>query len=345
MTEAKPSDARGSLFLQPAYLNALSQSGCVDASCGWQALASAGPALYLKAHSWGEFVFDFEIAQAYQRVGLNYYPKLVCAVPFTPVPGPRLCGRSAAHLQTLAVEQGASSAHVLFTLEQERDQLLADGWLRRQDLRYVWHNQAYADFEDFLAALQSKKRKKLRAERRAVNQLGLQIEWCDAAQLSSEDWAKVYALYARTYAVRGQSPYLNQACLQAWGQAMPQAMKFCLARDQQQIVAMAFYFQGVDTLYGRHWGCAFEADKLHFELCYYQAIEHCIREGLQLFDAGVQGGHRLLRGFEPILTDSVHWYAENRFHQALDAAFAHEREQMQRHFIDARRHTSYRRSE
>lgn len=341
MTDTPRQDDFGALFTQPDYLQALQDSGSASAENGWHAVAEAGPALYLKDHSWGEFVFDFEIAQAYQQAGLNYYPKLLCAVPFTPVSGPRLLGRSGQDLQDRAQQYGASSAHVLFVSDAERQALQQQGWLLRSDLRYQWHNLGYVDFEQFLEALQSKKRKKLRAERRQVANLGLDIDWCCAGDLPASEWTRIYALYASTYTVRGQQPYLNQDCLQAWGQSMPSSMLFCLARQAGEIVAMAFFFRDKQALYGRHWGSAVPADKLHFELCYYQGMEYCIAQGLSIFDAGVQGGHRILRGFDARLTHSAHWFADARFQAALAPALAREREHVQQHLQQAQQHSAY----
>lgn len=344
MTQTSHKDAFGALFTQPAYLQPLHDSACASPPQGWQALPQAGPALYLKQHSWGEFVFDFEIANAYQQSGLNYYPKLLCAVPFTPVTGPRLLGRSAQDLQAQAQRQQASSAHVLFANTADRTKLQDAGWLLRSDLRYQWHNPGYTDFDQFLAALQSKKRKNLRADRRSVAKLDLEISWLAASEVPAHEWPRIYALYARTYAVRGQTPYLNQACLQAWGQSLPQAMQFCLARQHGEIMAMAFFFRDGHSLYGRHWGSALEADKLHFELCYYQGIEYCIAHGLTTFDAGVQGGHRLLRGFEPCLSYSAHWFADARFQAAIKAAFSREQSHLQQYLEQARKHSAYKKA-
>ncbi|MGJ8668229.1 MAG: GNAT family N-acetyltransferase [Oceanococcus sp.] len=342
MTESVNKPSFGDLFVQPAYLQALQQSGCAASACGWQSIPSGGDALYLKQHSWGEFVFDFEIAQAYEQSGLNYYPKLVCAVPFTPVVGPRLLGRSPQQLVALAQEHATSSVHVLFVNEQDRQSLSEQGWAQRQDIRYQWHNRDYASFDDFLAALQSKKRKNLRTERRAVAALNLDISWRAAADIRDEEWSQIFRLYARTYAVRGQEPYLNEACLRAWGAALPRAMQFCLARERDQIKAIAFYFCDGQALYGRHWGSAIDGEKLHFELCYYQGIEYCIKHGLQIFDAGVQGSHRVLRGFEPSLSHSMHMFLDPRFHTILDKAFARERAVLQQHFLQAQSHSAYR---
>ncbi len=322
----------GSLFVSEAYLQALLDSACVTPAQGWLPLGVQPAPLYLKQHSYGEFVFDFAFANAYAEHGLNYYPKLIAAVPFTPVTGPRLGGLSGPALQELMREQGASSTHLLFLPPAEARELVAQGWLLRQDVRFVWKHRGYAGFDDFLAALASKKRKNLRAERRKVEALGLDVRWQAAAEFSATEWSELYALYAATYLERGQTPYLNLECLRAWGRRLPAQFLFCVARRNTHIEAMAFFFRDEEVLYGRHWGSRIAADCLHFELCYYRGIEYCIEQGLRTFDAGVQGGHRLLRGFEPEWSQSVHWFDDERFHRAIASYLARERSQCAEQF-------------
>lgn len=326
-----------SLFTSPDYLAPLEQHGCATPATGWtpaHAAWSDGSRLiaYEKAHSWGEFVFDQAIARAYQVQGWSYYPRLVCAVPFTPVPGPRLLAaddagrlRLAAHLQAQAIEQGASGAHVLFLPPAEAQLLAAQGWLHREQPRFVWHRDDHADFEGFLGSLAHKARKNIRRERRRIAEQGLEIRWQAAGDLAEGDWPEVHALYARTYAVRGQAPYLNLECLRAWGRNFPERMQFCLASRGGHLVAMAFFFQDGDTLYGRHWGAAADWNSLHFELCYYQGIERCLDHGLAHFDAGVQGEHKLQRGFVAERSHSVHWFAHPALRPAIADFFARER--------------------
>lgn len=342
------------LFTSPAYLEPLEQHGCVRPQSGWTPLPltlsdNAYAPCYLKTHSWGEFVFDFQIARAYAQRGLDYYPKLVCCVPFTPVPGPRLlaaddAGRFALAdaLREQARAHGASSAHVLYPSEAEAALLTTRGWLLREQPRYLWLNRGYADFDAFLAALSAKRRKNVRRERRHVASLGLQIEWRAAPALSAAEWKTVYALYASTYEIRGQAPYLNRACLQAWGERCGAAMQFCLARRDGRIEAMAFFFRDGDALYGRHWGARVDEPLLHFELCYYQGIDHAIRHHLRLFDAGVQGEHKLLRGFDPVTAHSLHWYAHEDFHAALAAHYAAERRAVAEQLRALAAHSAYR---
>lgn len=324
---------RPSLFTEPAFLDALEASGCVRAENGWTPAHLLTPQgrvpCYEKAHSWGEFVFDFELARAYQMRGLAYYPKLVACVPFTPVPGPRLLADSDAGRVMLAdalrehAAEGFSGAHLLFIDPHERDQLAARGWLLRDQLRYVWQRTVGNSFDDYLATLSSKRRKNIRAERR--KRLDFDITWQAGDSLDAAEWRRVFRLYAGTYAVRGQQPYLNLDCLRRWAAHYGARMQFCLARRATEIVAMAFFFEDGGTLYGRHWGADDHYDALHFELCYYQGIERCYARDLQHFDAGVQGEHKLARGFRATLAHSAHWFANQPLHAAIGTAFAEER--------------------
>lgn len=323
---------RPTLFTDPAYIDALERSGCVSAANGWtprHLLAPEGRVVcYEKAHSWGEFVFDFELARAYQQNGLAYYPKLVACVPFTPVPGARLLAADDAGRLALArrlrerAAEACSGAHVLFADPVEIRLLESDGWIARAQLRYLWHAYGAADFDAFLARLPGKKRKNIRAERRKLS--GFAIEWRAGATLDAGQWQRVFLLYTSTYAMRGQQPYLNLQCLQAWARQFGERMQFCLAYRDGEIVAMAFFFEDGDTLYGRHWGADATYDGLHFELCYYQGIERCLARGLPHFDAGVQGEHKLARGFEIELAQSAHWWVHRGLHAAIARAFADE---------------------
>ena len=325
-----------SLFTTAAYLEPLEQPGCADAAAGWLpqhlVLPQGRAPVYLKTHSWGEFVFDFAIARAYEQHGLPYYPKLVSCVPFTPVPGPRLLAADDAGRRVLAqalMEQAraqhCSSAHVLYLPEDEAALLVPLGWLRRVQPRYLWRNAGYAEFEDFLGALNAKQRKNLRRERRLVQDSGLAIEWRTAAEVTEKEWPLLHALYASTYHARGQPPYLTPACLRQWGRNFGSRMLFCMAREQGELSAMAFFFRDGDALYGRHWGARAHYDSLHFELCYYRGIEYCIEHRLALFDAGVQGEHKLTRGFVTEAAHSAHWFAHSAFRAPVARWFEEER--------------------
>ncbi len=322
-------------FLRHAFLSALEDSGSVGGRSGWRpehallrdeqgALVAALP-LYRKSHSYGEYVFDWAWADACQRAGIRYYPKLLCAVPFTPVSGARLLGdvQAAGRLLDLLVEvleaQGVSGVHVNFT-EPQADAVLAgrDGWLERLGCQFHWHNRGYRDFQDFLDGLTSRKRKQLRKEREQVAGQGIAFDWREGHQLSEVEWDFVHACYANTYRVRGQEPYLTRQFFSLLAERMPQAIRVVLARQGARPVAMAFSLRNGSGLYGRYWGCLAEFDRLHFETCFYQGIDQAIADGLQWFDAGAQGEHKLIRGFEPVITRSWHYLA----HPGLRAAVA-----------------------
>lgn len=343
----------GQLFTQAGYLEPLERSGCVSPETGWTPahLTSGEHSLpsYLKTDSWGEFVFDHSLARAYAQHGLHYYPKRVACVPFTPVPGPRLLAadaagkRQLAHaLQAQTAAEGSSSAHLLFMLPEEAALLAPDIWLWREQLRYVWHDRSYGDFDGFLAQLSAKKRKNIRRERRLIAEANFEITWRSGESLSAAEWQSVYALYASTYLVRGRPPYLTLECLQQWAHHFPQAMLFCLAQRQDGIVAMAFYFRDGQTLYGRHWGAQRDYDSLHFELCYYQGIDYCLRQRLAHFDAGVQGDHKHARGFDAERSLSLHWFAHQSFHQAIDRFFTEERAALARDLAILDQHSAFR---
>ena len=350
--EGEAGDLAGRLFTRPEYLEPLERCGCASPQTGWTSAplrSAAGSApCYEKAHSWGEFVFDFEFAAAYEQRGLRYYPKLVCCVPFTPVSGPRLLARDndgkaalAAALTDAAASRRCSGAHILFLPREDAELLEPLGWLPRRQLRYVWRNAGYAGFDEFLARLSSKKRRNIRRERAALAQADLEISWCAGAELSPTRWRQVFELYASTYRLRGQPPYLNLDCLRAWAENFSGAMQFCLAQRGGKLLAMAFYFREGGRLYGRHWGAQADIPGLHFELCYYQGIDYCIRHGLQHFDSGVQGEHRLLRGFEPEFSYSAHWFAHAGFRAAIARVLERERAALDAHLELAREHSAF----
>ncbi|MEQ9012028.1 MAG: GNAT family N-acetyltransferase [Algiphilus sp.] len=322
-------------FTRHAFLAALEDSGSVTAETGWEpehlvlyddagAPCAAAPH-YRKHHSYGEFVFDFQWADAAHRIGCSYYPKGVSAIPFTPSGGPRLGARDAASKTQLAqalhqtgAQRGLSSQHILFAQAEDASTLGEAGFLLREDVQFHFRNRGYANFDDYLAALSSVKRKKIRRERRRVQEeAGVRFRVARGDALDDAAWARIYALYAHTYHVRGQSPYLREGFWQQYGRAAGTPVRVILGERDAEIVACALCVQGADTLYGRHWGCSEEIHSLHFETCYYQGIAYCIDQGLARFDAGTQGGHKLMRGFEPVLTYSLHWLAEPRLHEAV----------------------------
>lgn len=322
-------------FLRHAFLSTLEDSASLGAHSGWQPehllhmedgrLLAALPS-YRKWHSYGEYVFDHAWADACARAGIEYYPKLLTAVPFSPVSGPRLlaaCVEDGLELLGslpgyLEIE-GLSSAHINFT-DAFTDTALAgqEGWLQRIGCQYHWRNRGYRDFQDFLDALSSRKRKQMRKEREQVAGQGIEFEWLEGHQLDEAQWDFVYACYANTYAVRRQAPYLTRAFFSLLAERMPEAIRVVLAKQGSRPVAMAFSLVGGDSFYGRYWGCLAEFDRLHFETCFYQGMDYAIAHGLQRFDAGAQGEHKLIRGFEPVITRSWHYLR----HPGLKAAVA-----------------------
>lgn len=327
-------------FLRHAFLASLEDSGSAVAATGWQPshrlwrdargeLRAMLPA-WIKSHSRGEYVFDWGWAEACQRAGIAYYPKLLTAVPFSPVVGPRLLGAPAACAQLLGevsatlAEQGLSSWHLNFN-EPAEALLLArqPGWLPRSGCQFHWFNRGYRDFQDFLDGFASRKRKQVRKERELVAGQGLEFVWLAGHELSEAQWDFVYRCYANTYRLRGQSPYLTREFFSLLAERMPEAIRVNLVRQGARPVAMAFLLSAGDALYGRYWGCLQDFANLHFETCFYQGIEQAIAGGLQRFDAGAQGEHKLVRGFEPVLTQSWH-YLEHAGLRAAVASFLRE---------------------
>lgn len=325
-------------FLRREWLGALAESGAVaaprsrDDTTGWLDISwRAGGGvlpLYRKAHSWGEYVFDHGWADAYAQHGLRYYPKLVTAIPYTPVTGPRwqlpegvsdAAGWLWPRVQdALAVHQ-ASGWHLLFP-DQAATEALADlPLITRLACHFRWCNRGYEVFDDFLAALVSRKRKSLRRERQRVAEQGLSVQRVTGKAIPDAWWAAFYTCYADTYLRRGQSPYLAPAFFNAIRERMGEQLMVAaaFARDARQPVAMALYLFDEQGLYGRYWGAVQDYDALHFELCYYQGIEFAIERRLEIFDPGVQGEHKLLRGFEPVITRSLHHLVAPAFHEAV----------------------------
>ena len=319
-------------FVQHDFLLALEQHDCLE-SWGWQphylvaydgsALAGACPA-FIKHNSYGEFVFDWAWADAYQRNGLEYYPKLIIAAPFTPAFGPRLLtgtdNDNAVIKQRLiqaAVEtvdnNSMSGAHWLFCGEDDREQLQQAGMLMRSDYQYHWSNNSYESFEHFLSYLNSTKRKNIRRERRKVAEAGITTEIINGDDLSEEQWNILYDFYRITFLRKSGTPTLSLEFFQA----MSHRLRAIFARHETKIVAGAICFEGNNTLYGRHWGCYHDYDSLHFEVCYYTGIDYCIKQGLEHFEPGAQGEHKIARGFMPTQTFSAHWIAHEGFRNAI----------------------------
>jgi predicted N-acyltransferase len=323
-------DYGGNPFTSFDFLSALEDSGCVAPRAGWGVqhlsvedeagrIAGVMP-LYLKSHSQGEYVFDHAWADAYERAGGRYYPKLQCAVPFSPVTGPRLITRAdgpredaaktlLAGAFTLCERTGASSLHVTFPLESEWRALGEAGLLLRQDQQYHWFNQGYASFEDFLAALSSGRRKTIRRERRDA-QAGLEILALSGAEIEETHWDAFFAFYLDTGGRKWGRPYLNRRFFSLLGERMADRILLIMARRGERWIAGALNLIGAEALYGRNWGCLEEVPFLHFELCYYRAIEEAIARGLQRVEAGAQGQHKIARGYLPSPVYSAHYIAD-----------------------------------
>src|SRR5690606_16288492 len=315
-------------FTRHEFLHSLERSGATDADSGWQPhhvlvkrgghLIAVMP-LYMKTHSYGEYVFDWAWADAYQRYGRHYYPKLLSAIPFTPATGPRLCvaaGESTAAvveqivaaLKQKVSTSNLSSLHILFPEGETAKHFAASGLSERWGAQYHWFNRGYSSFDDFLATFASRKRKNLRKERERVAEQGIELRVFEGEQIGAGEWEIFYHFYALTYVKRsGHVGYLNAEFFRLIGAAMPAAIVMTLAYWRGKPIGGALCFRDSNNLYGRYWGCVREFDCLHFEACYYQGIDYCIRNGLAHFDPGAQGEHKIQRGFEPIRTLSYHW--------------------------------------
>ena len=303
-------------------------------------LVAAVP-LYAKGHSYGEFVFDWAWADAYQRHGLQYYPKWLAAVPFTPVPGPRLLTSDthrAAAAQALlqwAKESKLSSLHVLYTNEADTAALCAAGCMPRKHTQFHWFNRGWADFDTFLTSLTQPKRKKIRAERRKVKETGVTTQVFTGAELTSEHWDIFYRCYANTYHQRGNPPYLTPAFFDAVGTTLSEHCVIALAYQDEQAIAASLLWldatNGQRRLYGRYWGALKHIDCLHFELAYYTPLEWALQHDIAVIEGGAQGEHKLARGFEPVQTQSAHWLAHPAFADAVERFLEQERTGIERY--------------
>ena len=326
-------------FLRHSFLQGLETTGCTSAENGWQPChlvlrdnerPLAVMPLYLKSHSYGEYVFDWSWSQAWKQSGLSYYPRLVSAIPFTPATGPRLChlpelddaaawDAAIRAIETFARRQELSSWHLLFPEREVSNRLLQRGLPQRQAVQFHWFNQGFNDFDEFLATFNSRKRKSLKRERRRVAEQGLTLETLVGQQISPEAWEQFYRFYQFTYAKRsGHGGYLTREFFTEVAAGMGDRVIMVLARDQDEAVAGALYFRSNDTLFGRYWGCLREYDCLHFEACYYRGIEYCIEQGIARFDPGAQGEHKIQRGFRPVETFSNHWISDPRLAAAVE---------------------------
>lgn len=321
-------------FLSFAFLHALHESGSATPETGWQPqyialydkderLAAALP-LYVKGHSYGEYVFDWAWANAYQEHGLDYYPKLLSAIPFTPVSGPRLLARDAparaALVDVLVKTQKAtdvSSTHVLFPPDEQAKQLADAGFLLRSGVQFHWMNAGYATFDEFLATLAQKKRKNIRAERRKVREAGVTLRRVCGPAITDEEWRFFARCYRNTYSEHFSKPYLNLDFFRHIGKTMPDNLLLVIAERDGHPIAASLVVHDKTTLYGRYWGALEHVPCLHFETAYYQPLEFCIEQGIQVFEGGAQGEHKMARGFLPTRTWSAHWLAHPSFLDAV----------------------------
>lgn len=321
-------------FVRHEYLAALHASGSATPSTGWtprfltlwrgHQLAAACP-LYIKDHSYGEYVFDWAWAHAYEQHGLAYYPKALVAVPFTPVPGPRLLAIDTAARQALvrallrwARKEKVSSLHLLFTEEEDVAACGAEGLMLRHTVQFHWENAAYADFDAFLASLSHDKRKKIRQERRKVTDAGVTFRWARGADIAAADWDFFYRCYQRTYREHGNSPYLTREFFRQVARDPPDAWLLFVAEREGRPIATSLIALGGDAAFGRYWGALERVDCLHFEACYYQPLAWCIEHGVARFEGGAQGEHKMARALMPVKTTSAHWLAHPAFADAVE---------------------------
>ncbi|NEX20665.1 N-acetyltransferase [Thiorhodococcus mannitoliphagus] len=350
-------------FMRHEFLHAMEEHGCVGERLGWipthlalrddnDRVVAAAPC-YIKLNSYGEFVFDWSWADAYERSGRRYYPKLVIASPYTPATGPRILRGRAQQPDALAraLAQGAvqvaerlgvSSLHWLFTTDEETTQLEKTGLMRRVGCQFHWQTRGYATFDDFLSSLSAAKRKMIKRERRRVAESGLRIRRVRGDAVTEAEWAIFHQLYCDTFDKRGGLPTLTLPFFLQIAESMGEQLLLVLAYDGPAVVAAAFNLLGPRSLYGRHWGCFRDYHSLHFEACYYQGLDHCIEKGLERFEPGAQGEHKISRGFLPTRTWSAHWIAEPDFRSAVSRFLLAETQSMDDYIVEMDRRSPYR---
>lgn len=352
--------------LRHAFLSAMERHGCVGERFGWiprhlalydqqMRLVAAAPC-YLKFNSYGEFVFDWSWADAYKRAGVPYFPKLVVASPYTPATGQRVLTGEAPNRKALVSalvqgllevsdQLGVSGVHWLFTSEQEKDWMSELGLMARLGCQFHWTNHGYADFDALLATFSAEKRKKIKRERRRVNEADIRIRRVPGAEATSAEWEVFHRLYEDTFDKRGGIPTLSLPFFREIGETMGEQTLLVLAEHQDEIVAAAFCLVGARSLYGRHWGCSKAFHSLHFEACYYQGLEHCIEYGLERFEPGAQGEHKVARGFLPTRTWSAHWVLEPGFREPIGHFLRHEIDAVEDYIGEMFERSPYRREE
>ena len=365
-THSKSQEERFNPFITHAFLNACEASGSAVARTGWGGahvlvedgegrLLAAAPC-YLKSHSMGEYVFDQGWADAYERAGGRYYPKLQICVPFTPAPGRRLLVASGpradearatltAGLRAVMTTTKASSTHVTFLTHDEWETLGAEGFLQRTNKQFHFFDKGYGDFEGFLNSLASRKRKAIRRERKDALAAGVEIEWATGKDLTEAHWDAFFAFYMDTGSRKWGTPYLTRKFFTLLSETMAERVLLIMAKREGRYIAGALNLSGDDALYGRNWGCVEEHPFLHFEVCYYQAIDFALSRGLKRVEAGAQGEHKLLRGYEPIETYSAHAIADPRLEKAVADFLRHERREMAEVIEAYAEHTPFRKGE
>ncbi|WP_353431511.1 GNAT family N-acetyltransferase [Polynucleobacter sp. MWH-UH23A] len=348
-------------FLKHEFLSSLEETACVGNNTGWQIahlvlrcndeIVGAIP-LYLKQHSYGEYVFDWSWAQAYEQQGMNYYPKVLCAIPFTPVQGSRLLSKPGFNkaliysklisgLKSLVIDNQLSSAHVLFPQKHEVDILNTQGFLLRDSVQFHWHNQGYQSFEQFLSSLTMKRRKNIRRERESVARQNISFRHIPGRVSTDHDWEFFYACYANTYFEHQSQPYLNESFFKLWGKRLPENLHLIVAeRNGAPIASSLLVVDAVmSKAYGRYWGALEHIPLLHFETAYYQAIEYCIAAGIQTFEGGAQGEHKMARGFLPTTIQSAHFIKDPRFAKAVEQFLGREHQGIEAYVDELAEHS------
>ncbi len=354
--------AEGNPFLSYAFLHALHESGSASPESGWEPhyltlwqgegqqeqLVAALP-LYRKFHSYGEYVFDWAWAEAYQRHGVDYYPKLLSAIPFTPVRGARLMaiddtarGALVAALRALQERNEVSSTHILYPPPEQAQQLADAGYLLRSGVQFHWHNEGYGNFSEFVDTLDRKKRKNILAERRKVAEQGVRFAWLRGAEITEAHWRFFNRCYRHTYAAHYSTPYLNLDFFRRIGETMPQHLLLTVALRGDEPIASSLTVHDADTLYGRYWGALEHVPCLHFETAYYQPLEFCIAEKIAWFEGGAQGEHKMARGFLPQKTWSAHWLAHPGFYDAVEHFLSRESNGIDGYISELNEHNPFR---
>lgn len=352
-------------FMRHEFLNGLEVTACVTQLNGWEPahlaayqdkkLVGAMPC-YIKMHSYGEYIFDWSWADAHSRHGLEYYPKLSNAVPFTPASGERwlvadsvdseqLTQAFVQKIKSLMHERELSSFHSLFLTQNQADTLQSEQFLKRHSTQFHWHNRGYKNFDDFLSRMSSKKRKNIKRERRRVKESEIHYRWLSGADLDDQAVDTMYRFYSRTIAYYGAQSYLNKDFYRYLASSFSEQTLFLFAYFQDQVIAGGLYFKSDDTLYGRYWGALNNFHSVHFETCYYQAIDWCIDNGYQRFEAGAQGEHKLARGLEPSTTYSAHLIRDPQFHSAIDDFLQQEQDHIGRYTDAMQSHSPFKQSQ